>query len=381
MIKYGEQELIDRYFKFNAVSQSFLKALLKGVEFTREDEQKLFYEEKGSFIIGNAVDMILTQGKQAYDENFVESTVKKPSDTIKSIVNMVFEQAHDEGNPPMENLETYGELLERAVGYHGYQSRWNMDTRKKKIIEQGEEYFKELQKSVGKIVLSKTETLVINNIVMSMTTSKYTSKWFTMEHYVDIYYQVPIYFVHKGVKCKALIDMLRVDRKNKTISPIDIKTTAEKVKNFPKVVWRMGYHIQAAFYMKALSTLIKSYPALSGPVFCPIDLGNLKGFVIENFRFITETTDYSVHPRTGEVNGYQGNPLTFKVSADLQHIGQFGRPTCEVQGISGTEQYPISFKEIDGFEKALELYQWHENNNYEEDRTVIESEGEILLKP
>ena len=57
------QSEIDKYFESDALSQSSLKKLLTGINSflnNQKEESELFYTEKGHFIIGSAVDMLLT---------------------------------------------------------------------------------------------------------------------------------------------------------------------------------------------------------------------------------------------------------------------------------------------------------------------------------
>ena len=82
MIYTTPQSEVDAYFESTAISNSKLKLILKGMEEYNKvewEEKKLYYEEKGFMIVGNGVDVLLTQGKESFKEQFYVSTAEKPA--------------------------------------------------------------------------------------------------------------------------------------------------------------------------------------------------------------------------------------------------------------------------------------------------------------
>ena len=90
---------IDKYFESEALSQSVLKTLLGGLDTflsNQEEEQELYYKEKGHFVIGSAVDCILTGQEGEFDKQYYVSQIeKKPSETEMSIIKMTFDDVVD----------------------------------------------------------------------------------------------------------------------------------------------------------------------------------------------------------------------------------------------------------------------------------------------
>jgi len=381
MIRYGNPQEVEEYFADGSVNQSYLKLLLKGVEHLGKEEKVLYYEEKGHFKIGSAVDVWITQGTTNFNEQYYVSEGQKPSDAMISMVRMLFDSIATEEGAPNHALEDVREeeILE-ALNFHKYQMRWKEPTRIQKVIDEGADYWEELKESHGKVILDGIESRIVSNIVMSLNSHKYTGHYFKEEKGVDIYYQVPIYFVIDDVPCKALLDMLIVNHNTRRLLPIDIKTLGDFTSNFPKSVRQRGYNFQGSFYTEALLELIlgRAQTTIKG-------LDAISGYGLDNFRFLVESTTFKKNPLTDEVHYNQGHPMVYELSDWQNRLGRKGRPELEVVGHSHVEKmsesrYPIKYNEIYGFKYALELHKWHLENGFEEDREVFNNEGVILLE-
>jgi hypothetical protein len=135
--RHTEQE-VTQYYNSKRVNQSLLKILITGgiQKMIEEVEQSnatgLYYEEKGYFITGTAVDHYFSYGKESFENKyFISRLIKKPSDTIMSIIKETFDcatQAFKEANP--EGEYTFGlddsdldNLLGEKIEAHGYQNK------------------------------------------------------------------------------------------------------------------------------------------------------------------------------------------------------------------------------------------------------------------
>lgn len=72
--------------------------------------------------------------------------------------------------------------------------------------------------------------------------------------HIELIHQQPIYFTYRNTQCKALLDGIQIDHKNKIIQLFDLKTTHKPVYDFPEAFVQWGYYRQAAFYREALNT-------------------------------------------------------------------------------------------------------------------------------
>ena len=354
--------MVEDYYTNPAISQSQLKLLL-GPDpsiFNTIQEPDLYFEEKKHFLIGDGVDMQLTRPIEEFNQKFhISNLQNKPSDTIKSIINQVFDLVKEEVGPNAEKgiLSDHVTKIIDCCNTHNYQPNWKTETRVAKVVEAWE-YWEDLEQAEGKVVLSQEENDLISQIVMSIRTNPTTSKYFETSKDVEILDQLAIYFSYCGIDCKALLDRVIVDHKNKTIQPIDFKTMGDQTIYFPKSLRQRRYDIQAAFYTEALY------------YFKERDEPNWKDYKILPFKFIVEST---VNP---------GNPLVFNCSSELLDIGKNGRQPYKLYDkpyVSSEYINYMKFDEIKGFHQLIEDYKWYMENEFEKSRKIVEAQGEFQL--
>ena len=357
---------MEDYYTNPAVSQSQLKLLL-GPDpniFNTVQEPDLYFEEKKHFIIGNGVDIQLTRSIEEFNQKFhVSNLQNKPSDTIKSIINQVFDLVKEEVGELADKgiLSDHVSKIIDCCNDHNYQPNWKTETRVAKIVEAWE-YWEDLKAAEGKTVLSQEENDLISQIVMSMRTNPTTSKYFETSKDVEILDQLAIYFTYKGIDCRALLDRVIVNHKNKIIQPIDFKTMGDQTIYFPKSLRQRRYDIQAAFYNEALKYFIER------------DDKTLQDYKILPFKFIVDST---VNP---------GNPLVFTCNSGLLRIGQYGAPKTAIYGEIRSPGYAhmseyksMSTPEIKGFHQLIEDYKWYLENGFETKREIVEAQGELEI--
>lgn len=391
------QSEIDAYYASESLGQSKLKKLSRGVDNFKFEED---ISSKPFIIFGKAVDTILTGEEGEFEKSFYVSSLEKaPSETVAGIILLVFDrikedyenevnsypvtdavEVKDNGDHIIIENDTLGFPLLRKtfvefVGYlHdwesyildacakvNYQSRWGAEAKMKAICEPGNEYFQDLTKSSGKIIIDSNTHNKILNIVSSLKTHWRTSKYFDREFQsefenVTFIYQMPIYFNYKGVECKALLDLVVVarDEEGKIISVegIDLKTMSGNTTDFLSSIKSYRYDIQGAYYCQALN----DYYALENSI-----------DVLKPFKFIVEST---VTP---------GKPLIYEMSEALLEIGKLGRTPYIVADTSfltlRPEQY-IILPAIEGFDQLINLFIYHTENGWEMDKDIMEADNQ-----
>lgn len=350
--------MVEDYYTNPAISQSQLKLLLGSDPsiFNTVEEPDLYFEEKKHFLIGDGVDIQLTQSLEAFNEKFHVSNIQnKPSDTIKSIVNQVYDRVK-EIYPNIETIQNYNNAILDSCNDHNYQPNWKDSTKVAKVVEAWE-YWEDLKAAEGKQVLSQEENDLISQIVMSIRSNSVTGPYFIPQPNQEILYQYPIYFSYNGVDCRALLDMVIIDHDKKTIQPIDIKTMGDQSIYFPKSLRQRRYDIQAAFYTQALFQ------------WC-IDNNRYTDYRILKFKFIVEST---TNP---------GNPLVFTCDEELLKIGNFGRESFRLKGVSSIkliDMYYGKTDEVKGFNQLIEDYKWYLENGFEKKREIVEAQGEFQI--
>jgi hypothetical protein len=363
------------YFESSALGQSKLKLLLGDLgSFHKE-----FDSSAEHFMIGSAVDCILTNSIEAFQEEYYISSVEKlPSEAIVEILGLVHNdllqdyaehleviQGQDESVPVTPFHEFVGELKDwsayilDACEKTGWQPRWGADAKLKNIVEPGSAYFLDLCLAFGKTVISQTQAETIKSIVRSLENNPRTARFFDRVFFesmpdITMYYQFPIYFEYRGVQCKALLDMVIVERNDEgkilSITGIDLKTMNGNTYYFPSSIKARRYDIQAAWYTLALQHHF-AVPEGSD--------------VIKPFQFVVESTTY------------QGKPLNFIVSESLLNMGRFGRRAIPLHETDTFNLFigdgignAIIQHEIKGFEQLLDMYIYHSENGFTEEREI-----------
>lgn len=354
MIHRSNREIERAYRDAEDISQSSLKLLMSGVGvYNNNEPEEKYYSEKQHFILGNAVDTIVTMGKEVFKKEYYVSTLEnKPSASIMSIVQEVYDievGLYPKLSPLDFSDERGKEVILEVAEKQDFQRKWKDETKYNKIIEQGSDYWNDLIASEGKQILSLEQYETVVNITASIFFNPYTAKYFEDSKEIDIYYQLPLHFKYECdndlIDCKALLDMVIINHRDKTIQPIDIKTMGDYTINFPISFFRRRYDIQAAFYTEAVMSSNR--------------LSEYSKYTVLPFKFIVESTIE------------QGNPLVYTCTNDILDRGKYGTPSQKIEGhvLRGRE----------GFIHGLKLYKWHLENGFEKDKVVIENEGNLLL--
>jgi len=368
MIYRTTQEVVNNYFNdTDHVSQSNLKQLLKGVNAylkTSESEKKLYYTEKGHYIIGSGVDTILSMGNNEFDNQYhIVSDDTKPGDKSLSLIKYLFDTHTEQMSPQAINDFSMSVIsnddIIAACKVNEFQSRYK-DPALLKAVYKYEDYFNELCISHGKQIITFEDKNQIDRIVDSFETSKWAHLFddsLANVTNIDLYFQLPIYGKISNVKVKGLLDLVIVDHSKKLISIIDFKTTGEPVIKFKYSAKSYRYDFQAAWYTKLLTIWLQTRPELAG-------------YKFGGFSFLVESSIF--------ING----TVMQKASAEFLKRGKYGTP--EVLAFEYEDTIPIRPVKVReatyGWTTALQLYKWHVEHGFDQDKEVIENNNILTLE-
>lgn len=298
----------DDYLGSSAISQSKLKRILGHPKNYLEDNFSEDDEPADAILIGDAVDMLITQGEDKFQNKFFVATQERPTAQMGEYVwNLFINRLNSNAS----------EIAYNNVGF----KRDTLAKVEERFKTEGKPYYDELVAAQGKTVITPTQFNTIQLIKRSLCENKFTSKFLLGSDRYLVSYQVPIYFSYEGNSCKGLIDVLCYDRVKNQLYPIDIKTTASSLNGWEFNFVKFRYDFQAAFYMEGLSQMLLSeYCEGNTPTLMP-------------FRFIVESQKFP------------GSPLIFELSEDTLNVGKFG-------GLIQNRQY-------EGFESAIKRLSWH----------------------
>lgn len=392
---YANKKAVEEYFASPALNQSKLKDLEQDPSLLLEEVQEK--KESTAFLIGKGVDILLLSPKGEYEETYYVSKLEKmPSDAMIRIVKTVVEKKREAyynhflvqnlsevsvvdavlvkekeeviiSEENIFNLEVSlpdfkdfcGDFANpdnridilSACEQENWNPKWGEEARYNNILKEGTEYFKDLVESEGKVVLSAQEDGLIKKVANSLRTHHRTAFLFDVSYFensevFDIYYQLPIYFTYRGVACKALLDIVLVEKdvitkEIKKVFPYDLKTMSGNTINFDGNVRSFRYDRQSAFYDEALFNHLGFDASSQGDA--------LK---VQPFQFVVESTTKV------------GKPLIYKCSRELLEIGKKGITT---------------YKKFLGIEELVDLYSYHVKNGFDEEKIIKEAAGEPLL--
>lgn len=380
MIYRSSEEDILEYENSTAINQSGLKVILKdGIEYfiyQREQllkQEDIFYKEEKHFVIGSAVDCVITKGDKIFKEKYhCIKLKKKPSPAVMAMVQKVFERVKAEKNEDdILPFISYREHIYNVANEYGYNmlrkaptekqlkeeekrleaakeagaeaklltrsTNWALVDTRYTSMKYAEEYWAELVRADGKQILSEEEYNTVNSIVLSFTTHSNTKHLFKDGDDIDILYQLPLYWEMQDTICKGLIDHTFINHSRKIILPLDEKTTGFPITTFNKTIEVRRYDIQGSWYTRGIRENLQRISEIIGK--------DITDYDIRNFAFLAENT---VKP---------GLPLVFVLSDDLLKVGYQGDGNEKLGWIDALQTYiywkSINFSLETHFNKTL----------------------------
>lgn len=393
MIQVGSREDINNYYISPALGQSKLKKLLGDISFFNQEEDS----NKPHFVTGSAVDCILTGNPEDFDNQYYVSSVDKtPPEGVANILNLVhtmllsdytehlsvtdpvqfkgdhFEVMQDslEETIPVTsfadfvgNLNTWETYILDACKMTEWNSRWGDEAKLKNILPFGE-FFIDMCTGYGKTILGKEQKDTIDMIVSCLKNNIRTSKYFDRDYLgelgrLQVFYQFPIYFTYRDVSCKALLDMVIVERDVTgeeiiSVQGIDFKTMSGNTYNFATSIRSRRYDIQGAWYTLALQDYFAVNESKTKP-----------------FIFVVESTTCP------------GKPLTYKMAPSLLEIGKNGRKAIsvvDVDFLEGGQDSTIVINAVKGYEQLLDMFIYHSANGFSAEKEILEQPVDVPLE-
>lgn len=197
---------------------------------------------------GSLVDAMVTRPDDIINEYAVSDTVPPPAekkvlDALLTITNTPF-------------MRVAEEEIKAAIDMAEYQKNWKFDTQYKHIVEYSEYY--DIRRT-GRKIVSSQDWLDAIDMRNAIWTHPLAGTLF--QHGDEFLYQIQfakkIWLEAWNVEIKAMLDLLKVDHKAKTLQPIDLKTSSTPGYDFANSFTRMRYDLQASLYTALLKEVIK----------------------------------------------------------------------------------------------------------------------------
>lgn len=302
--------------------------------------------ESPSLLFGSVVDTLVTDSS-SFDDLYVVIDLPELSDNLDSIARFLAEHYSSYNSLNLIDFNTLAKVGE-DFGYFKGKSYEN--TRVKRIIENCDSLFKILKEVKGKTVISSKlykEALACYNALKECPdTSKYFSIKNPFDDSYEIFYQLKFKSYYEGIPVRCMFDGIYVDYNNKTITPIDLKTSSKHESEFYKSWMEWNYYIQSNLYTYILSNCLKDT--------------EYKDFKITHYLFIV-VNRYSLSPMVWKdnLNFHIGNMET-----DYGTIIDWRNKITELWSYIGNKELDIPNYPI-WKEEENDLHKFLNTNNYE----------------
>ena len=200
-------------------------------------------------IEGRLIHLLLLEPDR-FDKEFVMSPLKMPTDSVRKILKDLIKYGKDS----LEDLEP--EIMTALEDHNLYQSFKDDSKKLAKIqTEESEAYFKFLMTTGKTIIDADTFARCMDRVVIIRANDDVTK--LLMQEATDFEMDTIQVYNEKKLECKlkdfdfglkGIIDKYIIDDEAKTITVVDLKTTAKSLENFVETVDFYNYWLQSAIY-------------------------------------------------------------------------------------------------------------------------------------
>ena len=212
--------------------------------------------ESPSLLFGSCVDTYITDGEEAFNSRFYVASFPDIPDSQINVVKTIFNITG--GLISFDKIDN--STILQAIEECKFQPNWRPETRVKVIKENCEQYYNLLIIAKDKNIISSEMYDEAMSAVDALKSSESTKYYFADDNPFDNvkrYYQLKFNAVLDDVGYRCMFDELIVDYTNKTIQPIDLKTSYKNEYDFYKSFVEWNYQIQNRLYVRILQENLK----------------------------------------------------------------------------------------------------------------------------
>ena len=208
-------------------------------------------EPNAAMRFGSLFDSIITRGKETLDRYTVINQ------TIPEAERKALEYIASSTTDPLDELEP--NFIMSCCNECQYQMRWGFDARFKHLVEY-KDYYDKLRS--GKEIVSEEDWKDAVEMANIFHNDPYLKTVFGKDGNGIEYIYQPQFVVEwdiegQKIKIKCMFDLLIVNHNNKTIRPVDLKTSQNPAYSFADNFIKMRYDLEAEVYTDILTKLIE----------------------------------------------------------------------------------------------------------------------------
>lgn len=208
------------------------------------------------FSLGKLVDFIRTEGEEKAKEVYAVNILNSLPPQLEQYVNYVVENISEVSLTDSLKLEVVKDL-----DILGHIKKEETILKNLSIADKHLDFY---YKNKDKIIISFEDWTTALGIINEWQSNEYTRTYTNMVSHenIEVFDEFPILWEYEGIKLKSKLDRIIIDHKDKTIIPIDYKTSSKDVHNFIKSYWSFRYYYQASMYVAALQYAFPDYKIL-----------------------------------------------------------------------------------------------------------------------
>ena len=210
--------------------------------------------ESPSLLFGSCVDTLLTDGEEAFANQYFISDIPKMSPTAEPIVKEIYSQFHDSYTNINDIPESELMPILSQAGYKG-NTNWGTKAKCDAIRKDGAQYYQTMFMAGNKTIVSQDMYNKVFACVRALKDSKATKMYFKENDPFDNmerFYQLKFKGSLGGVDYRCMADLICVDHKNKIVYPCDLKTSSHREYDFPLSFQQWHYQCQARLYWRLI---------------------------------------------------------------------------------------------------------------------------------
>lgn len=219
------------------------------------------FQPTPSMEFGSLFDSMMTRGKETFDEYVVDTTGINIEPAEKAVFDKMISLGYTDSYDSL-SAATIKMVYESCDTFC---SKYKKEETRYKKLWDSREYF-ELHRQ-GKKVVSKEDWNDAVEMVKVFRNDPYLKELFGTKNADGIEYLYQVQFVtdykpldHEEVKVKCMFDLLVVNHNDKTIQPVDLKTSSVPAYDFKENFISFRYDLQAELYTDVLSDVVSKIP-------------------------------------------------------------------------------------------------------------------------
>lgn len=206
-----------------------------------------------SMEFGSLFDCIITDGENLNNRYVVSDTTPPPAEKL------VYDNLLKKTNEPFAEIPQ--EMLITAIEDTGYSSKYKkLDTQLSHLNEFSEYYD---VRRTGRKAVSREDMDDALQMASNFKSNPFIKKLFGDPYNTEYIFQLQLVanmnVKGKKAKVKCMLDAVTINHEDKTIQPIDFKTSAMPAYDWPENFIKFRYDIQASLYTSVLRTVINAH--------------------------------------------------------------------------------------------------------------------------